>query len=110
MDKHWTDVAIVLFPWVVEGFERVSNVVGTGRPTSRQSICRARLHLERRDSMDDRPVPWLRANGNVAADGLQPFCHAGQAEPAPCHRLLRVEASAGILDCEIDGVALSVQR
>ena len=60
--------------------------------------------------MDDRPVPRLRVNGEVAADDLQPLLHAGQAEPAPSHRLLRVEAGARILDCEVDGVDLSVQR
>ena len=57
--------------------------------------------------MDDRPVPRLRVNGKVAADDLQTLLHAGQAEPAPSHRLLRVEAGARILDCEIDGVDLS---
>ena len=60
--------------------------------------------------MDDRPVPRLRVNGKVAADDLQTLLHAGQAKPAPSHRLLRVEAGARILDCEIDGVDLSVQR
>ena len=60
--------------------------------------------------MDDRPVPRLRVNGKVAADDLQTFLHAGQTEPAPFYRLLRVEAGARILDGEVDGVALSVQR
>ena len=60
--------------------------------------------------MDDRPMPRLRVNGNVAADGLQTLRHAGQAEPAPSHRLLRVEAGARILDGEIDGVDVSLQR
>ena len=60
--------------------------------------------------MDDRPVPRLRVNGKVAADDLQTLLHAGQTEPAPSHRLLGVEASARILDCEVEGVDLSVQR
>ena len=60
--------------------------------------------------MNGRAVPALRVDGKVPAHDLQPLLHAGQAEPAPSHRLLRVEAGARILDCEVDGVDLTVQR
>ena len=46
----------------------------------------------------------------MSAHDLQPLLHAGQAEPAPSHRLLGVKAGARILDCQVDGVDLTVQR
>ena len=60
--------------------------------------------------MNRRAAPPLRVNGQLPANELQPLLHAGQAEPAPSHRLLRVKANARILDGQVDVVDLTVKR
>ena len=60
--------------------------------------------------MDRRALPALRPDRKVPANNLQPLLHARQAEPTPSQRFLGVKAGARILDCEIDGVGLTVQR
>ena len=60
--------------------------------------------------MNHRAAPPLRVDGKLPANDFQPLLHAGQAEPGPSHRLVRVKAGARVLDCQIDGVDLTVQR
>ena len=60
--------------------------------------------------MNRRAAPPLRVDGKPPAHDLQPLLHAGQAEPGPSHRLVRVKAGARVLDRQIDGVDLTVQR
>ena len=60
--------------------------------------------------MNRRAVPQLRVDGKLSAHDLQSLLHAGQAEPAPSHCVLGIEAGAGILDCQLDGVDLTAQR
>ena len=60
--------------------------------------------------MNRRAVLPLRVDGKLPAHDLQPLLHAGQAEPRPSHGFVRVEAGARVLDCQIDGADLTVQR
>ena len=48
-------------------------------------------------------------DGELPADDFQPLLHAGQAEPGPAHRLVRVKARARVPDRQLDGVAVTVQ-
>ena len=57
---------------------------------------------ERRDSVNHRAAPPLRVDGKLPANDFQPLLHAGQAEPGPSHRLVRVKAGARILDRQVD--------
>ena len=60
--------------------------------------------------MNRCPVPPLRVDEKLPAHDLQPLLHAGQAEPRPSDGFVRVEAGARVLDCQIDGADLTVQR
>ena len=60
--------------------------------------------------MNRRAAPPLRVDGKLPANDFQPLLHAGQAEPGPSHRLVRVKAGARVLDGQVDGVDVTVQR
>ena len=60
--------------------------------------------------MNHRAAPALRVNGKLPANDFQPLLHAGQAEPGPSHRLVRVKAAARVLACEVNGIDLTIQR
>jgi hypothetical protein len=57
-------------------------------------VCRLRWDTKRGDSVNRRAEPPLRVDGKLPPHDLQPLLHAGQAEPAPSHRLVRVKAGA----------------
>src|SRR5688500_6447517 len=52
----------------------------------------------------------LRVDGKSSPNCGQPLPHTGQAEPGPPHHLVRIKAGARVLDCQIDGVVVTVQR
>jgi len=81
-----------------------------GPPASYDSTRRRHRQTKRCHCMDRRALPALRPDRKVPANNLQPLLHARQAEPTPSQRFLGVKAGARILDCEIDGVGLTVQR
>jgi hypothetical protein len=59
--------------------------------------------------VNHRAAPRLRVDGKLTANDLQPLLHAGQAEPGPSYRLVNKKTSARILDCQIEGVDVTVQ-
>ena len=60
--------------------------------------------------MNHRTAPRLRLDGKLPANDFQPLLHAGQAESGPSYRLVRVKAGSRILDGQVDGVDVTVER
>ena len=90
-------------------------LLNRGRPARDAPSCKARrLQLrwetERHDSVNHRAASPLRVDGKLPADDFQPLPHAGQAEPGPSHRLVRVKTGARILDCQLDVVDLTLKE
>ena len=61
---------------------------------SSNDVCRLGWDTERGDGVNRRAAPTLRVDGKLPSHDLQPLLHAGQAEPAAPHRLMRVKAGA----------------
>ena len=59
--------------------------------------------------MNRRAVPRLRVDRKLAADSLQPLHHVDQAEHRPAHRVMRIKASARVLDGQADGIDVTGQ-
>ena len=60
--------------------------------------------------MDRRAGPGLRFDQQFTIDQLQPFLHAGEAEPASFYGLVAIKANPRIMDSQNDIIRFAAER